>query len=646
MDWVKKIVYAHAGISLISPPSDSEEFIEIGEYQIGDCPELVDHIASAVLTELHYKRKLVERFAPSQISQLPTFLSPLDFIYPLEDGKNIKRQRETPLLDSPRNCSSYLSYLEKNFSDLASFFFTRLQFRIPEEARKKHTYILGGSGSGKSEILKVLMYQYIKRKNRKTTVILFDPHGDVALQVGRWKEHINGENIVYIDPSLKQGYMPCINPLEIPENASPAMINYMSECLTEVFKEIVGGDSNITANMGTMLKAVLTVLLKKPDTTLKDFQTFMRDDENQALVEYAKKNSSLGQKHFFENGFYDSNYTPTKRALYTKVQDLFNSQSFYDLTVGKSTINVRVLMDSRKTIIFRLSKGKIGEQTSSAFGRFLLALMQGFSFQRQDTPEKERIPTHVFLDEFHNFVTPSIQTILDESRKYGLHLTLVQQFFGQKTDTQLRASIMNNTAIKICGTGEDSTLEKMARVMTGVTKEELQNCERGQFYIKVKKQGGLIQQAFGTNYARPFRNTTALLGFRNSMPSEAWQKVKKQQLQEYYRPLLEMKKAQVEHGVDHQEFSTNKKRENDVYISKGLSQAQKKKSVEKTIQNTKQQLPDWYTKNIKPEKPVRASTPLPKENMAPSPSSQEADNPPMENNEGNTSSPVTPKFNL
>lgn len=440
--------------------------------------------------------------------------------------------------------------------------------------------------------------------------------------------------------------MPCINPLEIPENAPPAMVNYMSECLTEVFKEIVGGDSNVTANMGTMLKAVLTVLLRKPESTLKDFQTFMRDDENQELVEYAKRTSSSGQKHFFENGFYDLNYTPTKRALYTKIQDLFNSQSFYDLTVGKSTLNIRALMDSRKTVIFRLSKGKIGEQTSSAFGRFLLALMQGFSFQRQDTPEKNRIPTHVFLDEFHNFVTPSIQTILDESRKYGLHLTLVQQFFGQKTDTQLRASIMNNTAVKICGTGEDSTLEKMARVMTGATKEELQNCERGQFYIKVKKQGGLIQQAFGTNYARPFRNTTALLGFRNTMLSEEWQRVKEQQLQKYYRSLSDTKEVHIEQGSDPQEFLVNKKRGNEEYSPKGLFQAQKKKALEKTIQNTKQQLPDWYTKNIKPEKPVKTSTPSSKKITTSPPNSPGKNNSLGENDEKNISHPITPKFNL
>ena len=96
---------------------------------------------------------------------------------------------------------------------------------------------------------------------------------------------------------------------------------------------------------------------------------------------------------------------------------------------------------------------------------------------------------------------------------------------------------MNNTAVKICGTGEDTSLEKMAKVMTGADKEALQGCDRGVFYVKVKRQGGIIQQAFGTNHARPLRNTTKLLGFRNAMSKKQWKRVKQLQIEKYYRSL-------------------------------------------------------------------------------------------------------------
>lgn len=569
-------------------PEDEPDSTEIGTYEIADCPDLVERISLAVLADLNDKKTKIQRIAPSQTHLTPPlFLSPQDFINPPKDEQENTPFKRKSLLDTKGANQAYLAYLAKNVSDLSGFFFTRLRFRLPEAARKKHTYILGGSGSGKSELMKVLMYPYISKKARQETVILFDPHGDIAEQVGRWKEHKNGDNLIYFDPTLKTGFTPCINPLDIPLSTTPQQLNYMAECLTEVFKEIVGGDSSITANMGTLLKAVLTILLQKEDSTLKDLQVFMRDDENADLLAYAIEHSPTGQRHFFENAFSDKTYKPTKNALYTKIQDLLNSQIFYDITIGKSTLNIRELMDSKKTVIFNLSKGKLGEQSSSAFGRFLLGMMQGFSFQRQDTPEKLRVPTHLFLDEFHNFVTPSIQTVLDESRKYGLHLTLVQQFFGQKTSTEIRASIMNNTAIKICGTGESTSLEAMARVMVGATKEDLQNCERGEFFIKVKKQGGILQQAFGTHYARPFRSNISLLGFRNSMNRSEWKDLKAEQIEKYYRSLFQnTETVAVIEGANPEEF-TNQPSSTEGTKNVALFAGLKKKALDSIMKKAK-----------------------------------------------------------
>lgn len=398
------------------------------------------------------------------------------------------------------------------------------------------------------------MLQYLKKKDRKETLILLDPHGDIATQVARFKEHRAGDNLILIDPSLKKGFTPCINPLDMGSNSTPEEINYMAECLTEVFKEIVGAESSLTANMETLLKAVLTVLLIREGSTLKDLQTFLRDEENEELIAFAIQHSPKGQRHFFESAFYDRNYTATKNALYTKIQSLLNSQTFYNLTIGKSTIDLREAMNSRKTIVFNLSKGVIGQQTSPAFGRFIVGMLQGFAFQRQSTPEYKRVPTHIFIDEFQNFITPSIKTILDEARKYALHLTLAQQFYGQDTSPNLRGAILNNTAVKIAGTGEGASLNEISKFMTGATKEELQNCEMGSFYLKVKKQRGFLNFIFSNEYAHLFRVTTSFLGFRHSMKSEQWEGVKDYQLKHYYAPIGgEKPPVTVEQGITHLE---------------------------------------------------------------------------------------------
>lgn len=620
MEWVKRTAFEVLGESPESPEQEGTDAVSVGTYCVADCPELVYTVSNAVIAELNNKRELVRQYAPSQIHRVPFVRTPEDFFSEYAPQK----KNLTPSLPTDKgSLTTYLDYLEGSFPDLSGFFFTRLKFRIPEEARRKHTYILGGSGSGKSELLKVLMYPYIKQKPRQATVILFDPHGDIAEQVGRWKQHRDGDNIIFFDPTLKNGFLPCINPLEMPEGANREQIEKMAECLTAVLKEIVGAESNITANMGTLLKAMIAVLLERPDSTLKDLQRFMDDEQNKDLVEYAIQHSPEGKKDLFTGSFYKKSYSPTKHALYTKLQDLFNSQTFYDLTVGNSTLDVRKIMDSRKTVIFSLSKGKIGEQTSSAFGRFLLALMQGFSFQRQYINESDRIPTHIFIDEFHNFVTPSIEDILAESRKYAVHVTLVQQFFGQKTDTQLRAGIMNNTAVKICGTGEDTSLEKMAKVMTGATKEDLQNCDRGVFYIKVKKQGGTLHRAFYSEHARPIRNTTALLGFKNSMTPKEWQKVKADQINRYYRPL---KPSASTSEADMFTPSTDQnRRESEKIPLFGHLKGKSKQRIEQAIQE--QKTPEWYAEYIEQQEAEKPTLPKPRESTKRPPVILEHQNP-------------------
>jgi len=395
---------------------------------------------------------------------------------------------------------------------------------------------VAGSGAGKSELLKVLMLSFIRKRNRKETVILLDPHGDIAEQVAHFKEHRIKNNIIYISPDLQDGLMPCINPLEMGQGGSPEQINYMAECLTEVFKEIVGADSTLTSNMETLLNAVLSVLLLRKGSTFLDLQTFMRDEENADLVAYAIENSNAGQRHFFSRAFYDKNYTATKNALYTKLQILLNSKTFYQLTIGKSTLDLRQAMNSRKTIIFNLSKGIIGQKTSPAFGRFIVGMIQGFSFERQKIPEHKRVPVHLFIDEFQNFITPSIETLLAESRKYAVHLTLAQQFHGQKTSPALRAAILNNTAVKIVGTAEGASLDALVKLMTGATKETIQNLDTGHFYIKVKSSG-ILETALSENLAQPLRVTTSYLGNRHAMKKEQWEAVKKYQLKQFYRPL-------------------------------------------------------------------------------------------------------------
>lgn len=102
--------------------------------------------------------------------------------------------------------------------------------------------------------------------------------------------------------------------------------------------------------------------------------------------------------------------------------------------------------------------------------------------------------------------------------------------------------------MKIAGTGEGTSLDAVAKFMTGAEKEELQNCETGKFFLKVKSSHGFLRSIFVDEYARPFRVTTSYLGFRHAMKPKAWEQVKAFQLENFYRPLRARRTPEIIQG--------------------------------------------------------------------------------------------------
>ena len=133
---------------------------------------------------------------------------------------------------------------------------------------------------------------------------------------------------------------------------------------------------------------------------------------------------------------------------------------------------------------------------------------------------------HAFVDECQNYLTPSVKTIMVEARKFGLHLTLAQQTYGQDMDPGLQEAIIGNTAIKITGQGDSYTLKKMADRMR-VNEDELHGLGLGEFFVKI----------IGSRPAFKLYTTTDLLDYRHSIGAGEWERVKQDQVNRYYRPI-------------------------------------------------------------------------------------------------------------
>jgi len=386
------------------------------------------------------------------------------------------------------NEQNYIKDLQEDKPTALSFFFDRLQAMIPYKNLKRSAYISGKAGSGKSELMKLLFYGIQKRSQSKNsaTLVAIDPHGDLVRQIKNFHlNRANRERVIYIDPYLKEGYTPVINPLEL-SSKDERSIDVMAQQISKVFKELIGrggNDTKVSTNMDAVLIPCIYTLLRKGDATLEDLQRFMDDNYNKDLVALGKKSPHKRHRTFFEREFHNSLLNISKSSIRIKLQSLLNYPTFANILCGKSTIDLEHELNSGKVILFNLSKGRIGDETSKAFGAFLVAFMSGIAMKREAIPEKQRKPTFAFIDECHNYIIESTKDILAEARKYALHLILANQYIFQ-ISKDYQQEIKSNTDVKIAGRNDQDHFKNLAPSM-GVKTDQLNKLKNHNFYIKV-----------------------------------------------------------------------------------------------------------------------------------------------------------------
>lgn len=418
--------------------------------------------------------------------------------------------------DELENFENYLRtlvpYIRREVPVLHSFFFKyKLPIYFPISSLRRHVYLVGKSGSGKSELLKIPFYdlQRRTRKKRSATMILMEPHGDLAAQVLSFvlNKKEGRKRVVFIDPTirdtvkqvfqkdlLEQEYTFVINPFEISDR-SERNINYMVQELGSAFYEIL--DEDRSAQMKALLNAAIDTLLRRPGSTISDLKRFMDDEQNEDLVSLGKLSPNLEHRAFFQTKWNDKRLGSTKSSIYFKLQSIIGNPQIRRLLVGKSTINLEKEINSGKVLIFNLSKGRMGKEGGPAYGKLMIALIQGIIRKRQDIPPERRKKTFLFIDEFQNYVTPTVEEIMAESRKYALHMFLANQVVGQNMDAQMRRIILGNTTIKIASHNEPDSLEMMSKQMGNIKAKDFDKLPPFSFYLydssKPKKGSVLLR---------------------------------------------------------------------------------------------------------------------------------------------------------
>lgn len=436
-----------------------------------------------------------------------------------------RKERDTLEQNHENSDVGYLRFLCSKDPEARSFFFDRYwTLPISEDDRKRHTYISGAAGSGKSEALKTIILHYLTR-NTSTGVVLIDPHGEVAEQVAKWPELSDGKRLVYIDPALTPEKTPVFNPLDIPEaERNPDDIAIIVKQLIEVFPELIDG-LEFTPQMKTMVSACLTVLLHAPGSSLTDLREFMDDTKNGPWLQLADEVLSGSMyRDYFRRDFMDKSSDITKRGIRMRLLEaLQGNPPFLRMIVGKSTFNLEELLQRRAVVIFRFGRGEIVEETSNLLGKFIIARLKAFAFKQGRLSPAERVPVHVFIDECQNYLSESVAVILKEARKYGVHLTLAQQILGDGMSPDLLKSVLGNTAVKITGKNALHTLKKIADE-TGADLDELQSLSTGYFHVKAGARKGVVVRMPGNRLME-----------NGAVSDEVWERVKNNQVSRFYR---------------------------------------------------------------------------------------------------------------
>jgi len=271
-----------------------------------------------------------------------------------------------------------------------SLLYKKLPVWIPYDEMKRHTYIVGQSGSGKSELIKLMFYSLQTSNSTKKTIFVIDPHGDLADEIKAFKlNHAQRSRVIFIDPSLDAQYTPVVNPFDI-DTSDNRVIDILSQELVGVFQQIIS-DSSLSLQMEALLNPCIATLLRMGGQSLKDLQRFMDDTQNDRYIRKGMESPNLNHAEFFKYSFRKKAYSTTKQAIYTRIQSLLNFEQFSQLLIGKSTINLEDSINSGKIIIVSLPQGKMGSDASISSGKFLIALIQTYVLKRAYLQKTERV---------------------------------------------------------------------------------------------------------------------------------------------------------------------------------------------------------------------------------------------------------------
>ena len=383
-----------------------------------------------------------------------------------------------------------------NFFAETTFRNVKRRFGIKSDDRRRHVYVIGKTGMGKTALMQNMAIQDIQRGNG---IGFVDPHGEAAEGLLDFIPSDRVNDVVYFNPADID------HPIafNIMEEVDPSHRHLVAGGLMGVFKKI--WPDVWSARMEYILSNCILALLEYPGATLLGVNRMLADADFRKKV--VEKVSDPVVKAFWTQEFarYNQRYeVEATAAIQNKIGQFISSPLIRNI-IGQvgSTIDMRKIMDEKKILILNLSKGRIGEDSSRLLGALLITKIQLAAMQRVDVPEKERKDFYLYVDEFQNFATESFVNILSEARKYRLCLILGHQYITQMEE-EVRDAVFGNIGTLISfrvGAEDAEFLEK--EFVPELYAEDLVNLAKYNIYLKLLVDG-LAGRPFSALTLPPF----------------------------------------------------------------------------------------------------------------------------------------------
>ncbi len=370
-----------------------------------------------------------------------------------------------------------------------------------ETDRMKHMYIIGRTGTGKTELLKSMIIQDMRAGRG---LCFMEPHGDGIEELLELVPPERAEDVILFDPSDKARPIG-LNLLEV---ANYDEMHIVASSIINLMYKLY--DPHRTGMVGPRFEhairnAMLTVATV-PGATFVEVNRALTDQKYvQEILPGVK--DPIVKRYWTDQIAQTSDFHKSETLDYIASKfGRFVTNEMIRNIIGqpKSTLNFREAMDNGKIVFLKLAKGLLGEEDSNFLGNVLVPKILSAALSRQEIPKEQRRPFFLYVDEFQNFATPDFAQMLSEVRKYGVGLILANQFVSQ-IDEQVRDAIFGNTGTQMTYRVGVQDAAILAKEFEGVFNEtDLANVPAQNIYVKTVVNGTPVPP-FSMNVARDLK---------------------------------------------------------------------------------------------------------------------------------------------